>query len=344
MGRPRARSHFCAVRTLTPRWCAISFHDVSCRGPDDIGAVNASTKTSEMTTRKKRPIAGARRRRVRAHKTACQNRAVPAQRIMRTKIVPGIFACSLIPAVLLALTFSIFTTTLEAQDPTNSKAPYSMIYFEGGGGIVSPQHSSASVPTMPCPNGLISNLSHPCAEQFSRADAGLIGMGVRPIRYLQTGTTIGILGNVNGYNSVTAPYQCVSGCTGTVSETVNTTTSLITIDARGVLPLFHEHLLISAGGGVGWVEVRSHAATGSAQVQGGCPYCPSPQGGHGPTEVAEITYLPDRHFGIGLQFRNVGIHSSGLTAAAGPLLGGNVTYKDRFLLIGGVISFRFGAR
>ncbi len=258
---------------------------------------------------------------------------------MRTKSPRDGSVVSLSISMIAAVTLAAFATPLSAQ---TDRPAYGLIYFEGGGGVWIPQHSTASLPTQPCSNGVISNLAKPCAEQFSHVSAGLIGMGVRPIRYLQVGTTVGILGDFNGYKSITAPYQCVSGCTGTLNATINTTTALVTLDARGVLPLFHEHLLLSAGGGIGWIAIRSHAETGSAQVQGGCPYCPAPQGGHGPTEIGEITYLPDKHFGIGLQVRHVGISSSGLSSAAGPLLSGGVTYKDRFLLIGGVISFRFG--
>lgn len=261
---------------------------------------------------------------------------------MRTIIaVPGHVARGLVATSFAILSYGTLAPAARAQ---NDKPPYELIYFEGGGGVWIPQHSTASVPTQTCSNGLIPSLSQPCAEQFSKTGAGLIGMGVRPIRYLEAGLTGGILGDFNGYKSITAPYQCVSGCTGTLSETINTTTALVALEARGVLPLFHEHLLLSGGGGVGWVEVRSHAQTGSAGVIGGCAYCPSPQGGHGPSEVGEVTYLPNKHFGLGLEFRHVGISSSGLSSTAGPLLGPPVTYKDHFLLIGGVISVRFGDR
>lgn len=92
------------------------------------------------------------------------------------------------------------------------------------------------------------------------------------------------------------------------------------------------------------MKVHQEAQTGSAQVQGGCVYCVAPHGAHGPTEVAEIMYFPSRHFGIGLQVRNVQISTpSGLSYAAGPLYG-PITYKDRFLLIGGTISLRVGSR
>ncbi|HEY1760696.1 MAG TPA: hypothetical protein VGG72_35300 [Bryobacteraceae bacterium] len=258
-------------------------------------------------------------------------------------------------AILSAGVFSTFVPALFAQSGAHDnaqgkapgifeKAPYSLINIEVGGGLFSPQSSSANAPTQNCPGGIIStNLRYDCAEQFSRAGSGGFEMGVRPIRYLEAGVRTDILGNFNGYQSNSATYQCVSGCTGVVNENIVTSSALITLNAQGVLPLFREHLLISAGGGIGWLEVRSNAQTGSAQVQGGCPSCPPPQGGHGPTAVAGMMYFPNRHVGFGLQFRDVQISSPGLSQVAGPFYG-PITYKDRFYLISGEISVRFGKR
>jgi hypothetical protein len=260
------------------------------------------------------------------------------------------FLNSAIPSVAIV---TLFAPALFAQNGTNDntqtkgpglfeKAPYGVVLFEAGGGLFSPQSSSANAPTQNCPGGVITtNLHYDCAEQFSRTGSGGFEMGGRPIRYLEASVRTDILGNFNGYQSSTAPYQCVSGCTGVVNESIVTSAALITLNVQGVLPLFREHLLISAGGGVGWLEVRSNAQTGNAQVSGGCPSCPPPQGGHGPTEVAEILYFPNRHIGFGLQFRNAQISSPGLSSVAGPIFG-PITYKDRFYLIGGEITVRIG--
>lgn len=219
------------------------------------------------------------------------------------------------------------------------KAPFNMLIEEAGGGVFSPRNSSASAPTQNCAGGFpTTTLHYDCAEQFTRVEAFHFAGGVRPIRYFEAKVGFDFLGDFNGYKSITAPYQCVSGCTGVVNENIVTSSILTTTDFEGVLPLFREHLLISGGGGIGWLQVRSHPQT-NAQVEGTCIYCPPPQGGHGPTEIAELTYFPSRYIGIGLQIRNVQVSSPGLTAVAGPVFG-PITYKDRFFLIGGNVSLR----
>lgn len=93
--------------------------------------------------------------------------------------------------------------------------------------------------------------------------------------------------------------------------------------------------------GIAWLQVsQSPQAAGNEQLEG----CDSCQGrrGHGPTEVAEVLFLPFEHFGFGFHVRNVQISSNGLTPDSGPVSGGSITYKDRFLSIGGEISIRLG--
>jgi len=246
-------------------------------------------------------------------------------------------------AMVLTLAFSTFSPALRAQEDTSGKAPYSMMYFDFGGDAFSPRGSAASAPTQPCPNGLQTNFSKGCAENLSTVGGGGFGFGVRPIRYLAADYGIQFLGNFNNSGTSTAPYQCISGCSGTVTETIKTVSILFTTDARAVLPLFRERLLLSAGGGMAWLNVHQAAQTGNAQVQGGCIYCQPPTGGHGPTEIAEIMYLPNRHFGIGFHVRNVQVKSPGLDFSSVNSLPG-ITYKDRFWVIGGQVSMRFGTR
>lgn len=248
----------------------------------------------------------------------------------------------------------MFVATALAQSATNDsssatgpgifeKAPYNMIFYGGDGGVFTPRNSSASAPTQSCAGGSPTTTAHyNCAEQFSRVGTGGFVFGARPMRYVEATFRFDILGDFNGYKSVSAPYQCVSGCTGVVNENIVTNSLLFTTDVQGVLPLFREHLLISAGGGIDWLMVRSHPQT-NAQVEGACLYCPPPQGGHGPTEVAEIMYFPKQFLGIGFQVRNVQVSSGGLSQVAGPVFG-PITYKDRFFLIGGEVSIRFWTR
>lgn len=217
-----------------------------------------------------------------------------------------------------------------------------MIFEEFDGGVFSPRNASASAPTQNCVNGLPSNgLQYDCAEQFSRVGTGGFSGGVRPLRYFEAAVRFDFLGNFNGYKTTTAPFQCVSGCTGVLNENIVTSSFMTTLDFQGVLPLFRDHLLISAGGGVDWLMVRSRVQTNAnTQIQGTCFSCPPPQGGHGPTEVAEVMYLPLRYLGVGVQVRNAQVSSGGLTEAAGPLFG-PITYKDRFFLIAGEATLRF---
>lgn len=260
-----------------------------------------------------------------------------------------------VSTIIFATTLVFAAPALLAQnappDKTRSKSPgifekatYSYLFAEFGGGIFSPQHSTANAPTQNCLGGTITtNLHYNCAEQFSQVASGAFGLGVRPIRYLEAGVRADILGNFGSYPSGSQPFQCVSGCTGTGNAGISTVSGLVSVDGKGVLPLFGERLLISAGGGVAWLAVHQEAQSGGTPVQG-CYYCAEPQRAHGLTEVADILYFPDRHFGIGLQFRNVQISTpTGLSYAAGPLYG-PITYKDRFFLISGEISLRWGKR
>jgi hypothetical protein len=118
---------------------------------------------------------------------------------------------------------------------------------------------------------------------------------------------------------------------------------MATTGARAVLPLFRERLLISAGGGFGWRLTTEEVETeGNLTAQ-----CTSYRhvGGHGPTEIAEIMYLPNQHIGIGFHVRNFQISSGGLTPGAyysNRFYG--TTYKDSFLLIGAEVSLRWATR
>lgn len=242
--------------------------------------------------------------------------------------------------LLYIVTISVFAPVLLAQ-----KEPYTLIYFDVGGDMFKHQSSSASSQTSSNCNSVqaaVAGLS--CPEQFSTVGAGSFAMGVRPIRYLQIdGLGVDILGNYNGFNSRTSTFQCVKGCSSPTitTESISGTSALATTGGRFVFPLFQERLLLSAGVGFGWLWTNEKVQTTAQTMCESCRHV----GGHGATEVAEIMYLPKPHVGIGIHVRNVQINSSGLTLDAND---SNIVfgtkYKDRFLLIGGEISIRFGTR
>ena len=251
-------------------------------------------------------------------------------------------------AALVSLTLCSFTPLLNAQDGALAKGPYKILYFDVSGDALMPRSSSASTPTQFC-NGFLTaqqvDAHVPgCAEQFSNAGGGGFAMGVRPIRYLQIDAVeLSILTSFNGFGNRTSTFQCVSGCagiTGPQTFNIGTSNGLVTTGARAVLPLFRDHLLVSAGGGFGRLRSLEHANS-----NGGSAACDSCQfaAGHGPTEVVEVMYFPNQHLGFGVHARNVQINSSGLTTDgifSNAYLG--TTYKDQFFMIGGSISIRVG--
>jgi hypothetical protein len=125
--------------------------------------------------------------------------------------------------------------------------------------------------------------------------------------------------------------------------TVGSEHGLIRTGARAVLPLWQDRLLISAGAGWGWLRTLERAQPSSSNQQligcsGGPASCLSASGS-GPTEIVEVMYLPNAHLGIGLQFRNVQVSSSGLDAnGLYSHVDFDTTYKDRFFLIGGDLA------
>jgi len=199
------------------------------------------------------------------------------------------------------------------------RAPYGRGYLDFGGDVLIPRNSQ---------------------EYLTSAGGGGVGMGIRPIRYLQTGFTAEFFGNFNGTPTTTAPFTCTSGCTGTYNETLSARGNLMAIDGRGVLPLLGNRLQISGGGGIAWLEASTTINTGGVDVQQVCPpVCTGSQRGHGPTEIVDIKYFPGNgHLGLGFHVRAMQIKSpSGLNFS---INGGG--YNDHFLSIGGQISFQFG--
>jgi len=244
-------------------------------------------------------------------------------------------------------TFAVFivTSAMHAQSDAPDKSSFNVVSVNGGGNGFLPLGSSASASTQACLNAVQSNPKQGCAEHLSNGGGVEFGFGVRPIRYVATDFSAQILTNFDNSTSTTAPYQCVSGCNGIVTETIGTLHLLYTADVRGVLPLLHERLLISAGAGIAFVDVHQRPLTGGAQVQGGCVSCQPDLTGQGPLEVVEISYLPKRfsgHVGIGLQIRDMQIKSKGLDSASYNSLPG-IRYGDQFLMVGAEMTFRFGA-
>lgn len=247
------------------------------------------------------------------------------------------------PSCLLVMGLCGFFSVAHAQEP------YSVIYYDFGGDVLSHHGSSASTPTQPCPasaDGSIPIGAKACAENFSAAGSFSMAMGVRPIRYLQIDAlSIWVLGDFNNWGSRSSTFTCVSGCTnGSVTtQTIGTLSSLFTTGARGVLPLHAGRLLLSGGAGIGWLSTDEHAQpTGNEQLI--CQTCQH-VGGHGPTFIGEIMYMMTQHIGVGFHGRYVKISSSGLTQA-GSLSNAldGTTYKDGFFLTGGEVSIRWGTR
>jgi hypothetical protein len=230
------------------------------------------------------------------------------------------------------------------------KPAYNVIFLDFGGDVFSPQHSTPSQAAAPCANEVVSQIGKPCNEALSSVPGFSIGMGVRPIRYLQVDAFgADILGNFNGFGHKQQTFQCVSGCTGSTVLTVGSVHGLLRTGARGVLPLWHDRLLISAGAGWAWLETfeRAQPSASNQQVVGcsgngvGCLSA----SGSGPTEIVEVMYLPNPHIGIGVHFRNVQISSSGLDAnGLYSHVNFGTTYKDRFSQVGAEISLRLGTR
>jgi len=247
-------------------------------------------------------------------------------------------------AIISVAAASVFAPDLRAQ---NGKAPYSLIYWDFGGDFFSPRSRPPLPPLCCAPFSLQLQqqlqTQELAAAALSSAGAFRTAMGVRPFRYLQIDAVeVDALGNFNGFGNRGSSFQCVTGCTGIMTQTIGSVTGLVTTGARLVLPLFREHLLISAGGGFGWLRTNEHVQT-QANETAECVSCRG-VGGHGPTEIAEIMYFPDRRLGVGFHVRNVQINSSGLNANDPNIYPPGTKFRDRFFLIGGEVSIRFGKR
>jgi len=238
---------------------------------------------------------------------------------------------------------SLFAQTGRAGDGIFAKVPFQYLYIDAGGDGLS-SHSSASAPTQPSPNCLFYPYGQtPCTEQFARVGAFNLAVGFRPLRYLQIDPLgVEVLGDFAGLGSQTATFTCTSGCTGTYTRNINSNEAMFTTGARVVLPLFGERLLVSGGGGFALLQVNS-TAQAMANEQLACTTCVNYGRHGGPTEIAEVMYLFTRHIGVGVHARGVQTKSQGLTPdsnISNALFG--TTYKERFLLIGGEISIRWG--
>ena len=263
----------------------------------------------------------------------------------RFMLMQSASASARVTAIIFTLMFStpaMFAADDEATKAP-SKAPYNVVYFDFGFGGFSPSSSLASAPTRDCSNSLPGVHSPGCAEAFSGTPSIDVGLGVRPRRYVQGGLGFNYVGNYAGFPPQSLDYQCVTGCTGGGTRKVGTTSLVYTADARLVLPFFREHLTVSAGAGIGWLEINQKPqAVGNEQIQG-CSICQSRRA-HGPTEIAEVIYFPAEFIGIGFHYRSLQVSSSGLTPDTGPGVSSGITYKDRFSLIGGGVTIRLGTR
>jgi hypothetical protein len=98
-------------------------------------------------------------------------------------------------------------TPAPANSSGRARAPYSMVYFTAGGGLFSPQHSSATAPVQPCPGGVITNVQKACAEQFSQTGTGLIEMGYRLFDTFRPERPLGSLVTSMAISSLRSPIN-----------------------------------------------------------------------------------------------------------------------------------------
>jgi hypothetical protein len=169
-----------------------------------------------------------------------------------------------------------------------------------------------------------------------------VALGFRPLKYIQVDAV--------GFN-VIPPGMASDGRQTYVqfsdgprlTRQIEDSSFLITTGVRFALPVWRERLLFSAGGGwAGLFTSEQITSPDSYSYDEPLPQCYSCRSRHGwgPTTVAEIMVFPSstRRLGFGFHVRTAQIHSDGISFRKPTSQGAN----DRFMMIGGAVSIRFG--
>jgi hypothetical protein len=167
---------------------------------------------------------------------------------------------------------------------------------------------------------------------FSSAGAGYMAINFRPLRNLQIDAVQADFIAAKNDRLTLIQFQ-----DGTYAwRQIQGHPSLIAFGGRFVLPLMHEKVLFSAGGGWSGIQVNE-AIKSYPNEQGSCVSCEFHRG-WGPTEIAELMFFPgdQRNVGVGFHVRGVQAITNGLAVS-----GSSASGKDHFLLIGGSIAIRF---
>jgi hypothetical protein len=201
--------------------------------------------------------------------------------------------------------------------PSALAADFHQVFFEGFGDTFRPRGSSLG--------------------PFSTAGAGGFSVGFRPIRYLQIdGASVEFIAAGSASNDRVVYGTYSNG--GSAYRLVQGHPSMLNIGVRFVLPLAHDRVLLSAGPALTGLMVNE-AIVPQPNVVDTCSSCQSRRG-WGPSGIAEIMFFPEdsRRIGLGVHVRYVQIDSN-VSLRTG--LSGPAPASDRFILIGGTVSFRF---
>jgi hypothetical protein len=169
-----------------------------------------------------------------------------------------------------------------------------------------------------------------------------VAIGFRPLKYFQVDAfrlNVILSGMASDGRQTYVQFSDGSRLTRQIEDS----SLLITTGARVVLPVWRDRLLFSAGGGWAGLFVSEQInSPGSYSYDEPLPQCYSCRSRHGwgPTTVAEVVVFPNpaRGLGFGFHVRTVQIYSDGISLRKPPSPGAN----DRFLMIGGTVSIRFG--
>jgi hypothetical protein len=183
----------------------------------------------------------------------------------------------------------------------------------------------------------------PSTGPFASQPAAGFNVGLQPLKYLQIdGFGLSVIPSGLASNGRQVYVSFSDG--PRLARWIDDSSILITTGARMVLPLWQRRILLSAGGGWAglFVTEQIEAPYNPYVYDDTLTKCYSCQSRHGwgPTAVAEAMVFPGVAHGVGFGFhvRTVQIHSDGISFRKPASLGSN----DRFLMIGGTVSIRFG--
>lgn len=212
-----------------------------------------------------------------------------------------------------------------AGEVPKSYRPFS---FDIGGGILKPQGPMRQWKLVDAGGVRKPLFLEPGSLSFS--------FGYRPVRFFQLDAGIDL--SMGGATSMHRTIQTTRG----EREVVNNLLAA-PFGGRLVLPLFKEHFLISAGGGVAFLRNNESGVpkpTGDPYTYEvvECTSCQS-RSGWGPYGLVQVLYVAGkgRHFGVGCTGRWT---QAQLTGGFLPNYSRSQT-KDNWLFLGGTMSFRF---